>query len=57
MESPEGATEGAGVGFSIQFEVVKLPSSSDPAVALVLPSRCPKLLVPIAYLGGRFGFR
>ena len=31
----------------IRFEVVELPSSSDPAVALVLPTRCPKLLVPI----------
>ena len=31
----------------IRFEVVELPSSSDPAVALVLPSQCPKLLVPI----------
>ena len=31
----------------IHFEVVELPSSSDPLVALVLPSQYPKLLVPI----------
>ena len=40
----------------IQFEVVRLPSSSDPAVALVLPNQCPKLLVPTALLAVRFGF-
>ena len=32
----------------IHFEVVKLLSSFDPAVVLVLPSQYPKLLVPTA---------
>ena len=40
----------------IQFEVDGLPSSSDPAVALVLSNRCPKLLVPSVFLAVRFGF-
>ena len=40
----------------IQFEVDGLPSSSDPVVALVLPNRCPKLLVPTMLLAVRFGF-
>ena len=37
----------------IWFEVAGLPSSSDPAVALVLPNRCPKLLVPTDLLVAR----
>ena len=41
----------------IRFEVDGLPSSSDPIVALVLPNRCPKLLVPTVLLVVRFGFR
>ena len=39
----------------IRFEVDRLPSSSDPAVALVLSNRCPKLLVPSVLLAMRFG--
>ena len=31
----------------IRLEVVELPSSSAPAVALVQPNQYPKLLVPI----------
>ena len=40
----------------IRFEVDGLPSTSDPAVALVLLNRCPKLLVPTILLAVRFGF-
>ena len=40
----------------IRFEVDRLPSSSDPAVTLVLPNRCPKLLVSTVLLAVRFGF-
>ena len=40
----------------IRFEVDGLPSSFDLAVALMLPNRCPKLLVPTVLLAVRFGF-
>ena len=40
----------------IRFEVDRLPSSSNPAVALVLPNWCPKLLVLTVLLAVRFGF-
>ena len=40
----------------IRFEVDGLPSSSNPAVALVLPNQCPKLLVLSVFLAVRVGF-
>ena len=40
----------------IRFEVDRLLSSSDLAVALVLPYRCPKPWVPTILLAVGFGF-